>query len=191
MNKIYELKKIQNQRRKTQVLTHYGNGKLACVKCGFDDIRALSIDHVLGNGAEEKITRSSSLYLYLIKNNFPQGYQTLCMNCQWIKRFDNNEFTNKNPRRTLEEIRDSHRVKALLGESKRPKIINASMIRKFVNRNQGMIFTLDEIKKELNLSKNEYHNLQTSLTRLIKEQRIRRVGRGEYKFLQFVKPIKF
>ena len=72
------------------VLTHYGNGKLACVKCGFDDVRALSLDHINGlNGAaREQILK---LRLRLIREGFPGGYQTLCMNCQWIKRHENHE----------------------------------------------------------------------------------------------------
>ena len=32
-----------------------------------------------------------NLYNWLIKNNFPSGFQTLCMNCQFIKREENRE----------------------------------------------------------------------------------------------------
>lgn len=75
---------------KSSVLTHYGNGKCACTKCGFSDIRALSIDHIEGNGAEHrKILRRGGLsfYKWLVQNEFPLGYQTLCMNCQFIKSY--------------------------------------------------------------------------------------------------------
>ena len=86
---------------KTEVLTHYGNGKLACVKCGFDDIRALSIDHIKGNGAEErKRLGASRLYNYLRERNYPRGYQTLCMNCQWIKKAKNGEY-RQSPRKAF------------------------------------------------------------------------------------------
>jgi len=90
---------IQAKRRtlriKTDVLTHYGNGKLACVRCGFDDIRALSIDHIKNDGAEFRKTMQPNrsrafsgleFYVWLQKNNYPDGLQTLCMNCQWVKR---------------------------------------------------------------------------------------------------------
>jgi hypothetical protein len=82
---------------KEVILTHYGNGKLACVKCGFDDIRALSIDHIDGRGAEHKrsLGISGSLHSWLLKNHFPEGYQTLCMNCQFIKRYENKELYKK------------------------------------------------------------------------------------------------
>ena len=74
---------------KAQVLTHYGNGKCACVKCGFDDMRALSIDHVNGRSEDRKV--GSVLYSWLRRRLFPLGYQTLCMNCQYIKRTENSE----------------------------------------------------------------------------------------------------
>ena len=84
-------------RVKELVMSHYGNGSKACVKCGFDDIRALTIDHIDGGGSkhikELKMKRGGSrFYNWLIKNNYPPGYQTLCMNCQLIKRFENNEW---------------------------------------------------------------------------------------------------
>ena len=86
---------------KRQVLTFYGNDKCACVKCGFGDIRALSIDHINGNGAKQRKQESGlrgggiRFYTWLIKNNYPIGYQTLCMNCQFIKRQTNNEHNGK------------------------------------------------------------------------------------------------
>ena len=70
--------------RKVKVLTHYGNGKIACVLCGFEDMRALSIDHMNGGGAKHIKSLHKNFYDWLVENNFPEGYQTLCMNCQWI-----------------------------------------------------------------------------------------------------------
>ena len=79
---------------KITVLTHYGNDKCACVKCGFSDLRALSIDHINAGGKAHKASLKRNgvrFYRWLQKNNYPLEYQTLCMNCQWIKRFENNE----------------------------------------------------------------------------------------------------
>lgn len=76
--------------RKIKVLTHYGNGRLACIKCGISDIRVLSLDHIMGNGYEERKLHPNA-YPYVLRNNFPLGYQTLCMNCQMIKRFEEGE----------------------------------------------------------------------------------------------------
>ena len=76
---------------KTTILNRYGN---ACVQCGFDDIRALQLDHIADNGAEERKTlggqkfSGANFYLYLIKQGLPDGYQTLCANCNNIKQWD-------------------------------------------------------------------------------------------------------
>ena len=75
---------------KLEVIEHYGGGKLACVKCGFSDIRALSIDHIKAVG--QKRMNSGYFYHWLRKNNYPEGCQTLCMNCQWIKRAEQREY---------------------------------------------------------------------------------------------------
>ena len=78
---------------KQEVLTHYGNGKCACVNCSFDDIRALSIDHIEGGGHKERLKLGKGLdrggvsfYRFLRQRGYPEGYQTLCMNCQVIKQ---------------------------------------------------------------------------------------------------------
>ena len=90
----------KKQKLKSEILLRYGNGKCACVKCGFDNILALSIDHINGNGAEHrksnpKVHGGHLFYSWLKKGNYPEGYQTLCMNCQWIKKWENNEFRKK------------------------------------------------------------------------------------------------
>lgn len=87
-----------NNRIKNEVLTYYGGGKLACAKCGFTNIWALTIDHIDGKGADHRkqighIT-GKKFYLWLKANNYPTGYQTLCWNCQWIKRHENKECQN-------------------------------------------------------------------------------------------------
>lgn len=87
--------RVEREAIKAEVLTHYGGGTLACVRCGFSDIRALSIDHISGNGTEEKkrLGRAGTeFYRWLRQNLYPKGYQTLCMNCQFIKREENKEY---------------------------------------------------------------------------------------------------
>lgn len=85
-------RRAENRQRafeiKKKVLTHYGNGKFECVLCGFKNTVALSLDHINNNGYEERkiFNRPNPLYRHLIKNNFPDGYRTLCMNCQFIER---------------------------------------------------------------------------------------------------------
>lgn len=80
-------------RLKLSLLTHYGGGKCACVICNESRLACLSIDHIHGGGNKHrKISGSGgNMYLWLKRNNFPEGFQTLCMNCQYVKRFLENE----------------------------------------------------------------------------------------------------
>ena len=85
-----ELIRKRNQELRLELLEAVGG--LVCKKCGFDDWRALQVDHVSGNGAEERKTQSQN-YLAMIKQvrEVPKKYQVLCANCNWIKKYENNE----------------------------------------------------------------------------------------------------
>lgn len=98
--RINELQSKWRKKFRTEVLFHY-SPSLKCTKCGFSDIRALTIDHITGGGAKQREqlnTSSYGLYCWLKKNNYPKGYQVLCFNCQWIKRCENKEW-GKHPRK--------------------------------------------------------------------------------------------
>ena len=71
---------------KAEVLSHYGNNVLACVKCGYNNPKALSIDHINGGGNEHRRSLKGNIYQWLKQTKFPEGYKTLCMNCQWEKK---------------------------------------------------------------------------------------------------------
>jgi hypothetical protein len=84
-------RKTTNQRRRDAVITLFG-GK--CKKCGFDDPRALQLDHV--HGAKEPrghpMRNGSRLYDALLKGERDtEEYQLLCANCNWIKRVEEDE----------------------------------------------------------------------------------------------------
>jgi len=70
-----------------QVLSKLGN---KCCKCGFDDPRALQVDHINGGGVKHrKEVVSAYLILgWLKRNNYPKGFQILCANCKRIKELD-------------------------------------------------------------------------------------------------------
>ena len=82
--------KKKSTRIKTEVMTYYGGGKPACSVCGEGRLACLTIDHINGNGAahRKEIGGCSGIWFYkwLQKNDYPDGYQTLCMNCQYVKR---------------------------------------------------------------------------------------------------------
>ncbi len=71
-------------------ISHY-SPKLSCKRCSFNNIDGLTIDHVDGGGRAHLKNIKTDLYVWLRRNNFPSGYQVLCMNCNWIKRVENNE----------------------------------------------------------------------------------------------------
>lgn len=78
---------------RSDVLEHYGT---SCAHCGFDDTRALCIDHIENNGGEERRQLGSEkfsgwkFYEHLKKEGYPEGYQTLCWNCNAIKQVERN-----------------------------------------------------------------------------------------------------
>lgn len=80
-----------NQKQKIFELLGGENG-VRCFRCGFEDIRALQIDHKFGGGLVEwKQVRQNRIALYKLIRANPIAYQLLCANCNWIKRFENGE----------------------------------------------------------------------------------------------------
>ncbi len=84
-----EKRREKREEIRRRVLTHYGNGKLACVLCGESRLPCLSLDHINNDGMEHRrIIKSMEICNWAERNNFPSGFQTLCMNCQWVKKHD-------------------------------------------------------------------------------------------------------
>ena len=80
--------KERHKSLKMQVLNQYSITQYpSCAKCGIDDVDVLCIDHINGDGAAHRkhIKSGNHLYTWLITNNFPEGYQVLCHNCNWKK----------------------------------------------------------------------------------------------------------
>ena len=60
-----------------------------CAICGFTDKRALTLDHKLNNGNEERRRLGErGVYMKAKKEYLPNEYQIICMNCQFIKRVE-------------------------------------------------------------------------------------------------------
>jgi hypothetical protein len=83
------------KRHRLALITKLG-GK--CVRCGFDDPRALQIDHVNGGGAREvhSFPNRHRYYKHLL-SDVSDKYQLLCANCNWIKREENKECFKTDP----------------------------------------------------------------------------------------------
>ena len=62
-----------------------------CVVCGFDDSRALQIDHINGGGNKELATMGHKAIYRKIVAGGTEGYQLLCANHNWIKRAERGE----------------------------------------------------------------------------------------------------
>ena len=72
------------QRLKVEVFSYYSNGTIECRCCGENKIEFLTINHIFGNGREHrrKLGRGgTTLYRWLRKNDFPNGFEVLCYNC--------------------------------------------------------------------------------------------------------------
>lgn len=71
---------------KNEVFGHYGK---SCQCCGESNSVFLAIDHVDGSGGSHRrslsLKSSTDMYRWLKRNNWPQGFQTLCYNCNWAK----------------------------------------------------------------------------------------------------------
>jgi hypothetical protein len=91
---IKERIKISHQNLKFSVLAIYSEGQPECSCCGETEISFLSIDHINNDGADHRrkfarkycTFRGYQFYLWLRKYGFPEGFQVLCMNCQFGKK---------------------------------------------------------------------------------------------------------
>lgn len=82
--------KARQQQLKLEVFTHYSGGHPRCVHCGITDIDVLCLDHIEGGGYQhrkELSSRSSKAFYHWVKDNdYPQGFQVLCANCNMKKK---------------------------------------------------------------------------------------------------------
>ncbi len=86
-----EKDKARRDENKEAVLKHYG-GK--CVTCGMSRPSCLAIDHIHGDGNthRKKIGKwGSGFFKWLVDNNFPEGFQILCHNCNMIKHIEGDD----------------------------------------------------------------------------------------------------
>jgi hypothetical protein len=88
-NEYHRVRRVAN---KAKLLELFGS---KCKNCGFDDPRALQLDHVKGDGylAAKGLRSGSKLYAAVLRGTLPQAsFQLLCANCNWIKRHENGEY---------------------------------------------------------------------------------------------------
>lgn len=89
--RLRDASRVQRLAVRKEALDRYGR---TCRRCGFADDRALQIDHVNDNGAAERKSLGGQhvsgwrFYCWLKKQGWPEGYQTLCANCNAIKQVE-------------------------------------------------------------------------------------------------------
>ena len=90
-NKEKIIEKNKKRKNKLRFFVFEKLGSFKCIKCGFDNINALCIDHINNDGSEDrKKIGFDSIALYRKILNMPQSearnlYQVLCRNCNWLK----------------------------------------------------------------------------------------------------------
>ena len=81
---------------KTKTFKHLEVDPPHCIKCGFKDVKALTIDHITGGGNKEraKLGHWRAIYQKILKmpsKEAREQYQVLCYNCNKIKVYENKE----------------------------------------------------------------------------------------------------
>ena len=69
--------------RKQMIINHYGG---VCSCCGEKHLEFLSIDHIGGGGNKHRreLKKNHQLfYNWIVKENYPEGFRVLCMNCNF------------------------------------------------------------------------------------------------------------
>jgi hypothetical protein len=83
-------RKIRYNIKAYKAIEYYSNGSMKCEICGIDDRDVLCLDHIDNDGSKHrKECKYSSIYSWVETNNYPEGFQVLCRNCNWKKHLEN------------------------------------------------------------------------------------------------------
>lgn len=90
-----ERERRRREKARADVLKILGS---KCVGCGFDDPRALHVDHVHDDGKVERVLFKKDfvkLRRHIAKNHKSGRWQILCANCNTIKQWDRMKCARK------------------------------------------------------------------------------------------------
>ena len=80
--RVKQKQREKNHENRLKIIDFYSKGTRSCSCCGEKELTFLTIDHIDGGGTQHrKEVPASNLSRWLIKNNFPEGYDILCFNC--------------------------------------------------------------------------------------------------------------
>ncbi|MFA5766518.1 MAG: hypothetical protein WC919_01165 [Candidatus Paceibacterota bacterium] len=81
---LIRLSHERQRKTRLKVLRHYGGETPKCACCGESHTEFLSIDHINGGGNKHrKNNKIVSIYAWLYKHKFPDGFRVLCHNCNF------------------------------------------------------------------------------------------------------------
>ncbi len=113
---------MDRQSIKQRVINMYGG---VCANCGYSDIRALQLDHIIAIKKPSGPYGRSGAGLYyaiLLGKQNKDDFQVLCANCNRIKMFTHNEFGSYERTRKLGVVDaliksglDSHLIMKIMG----------------------------------------------------------------------------
>lgn len=104
-DKYNSTNKELKRRKRLMVLKHYSDDPPKCACCGETIIDFLTIDHINEDGAKHRNKGIRRIANWLIKNNYPEGFQVLCWNCNWGRRVNNGVC----PHKTSSKIEDAEK----------------------------------------------------------------------------------
>lgn len=80
--KVLESVKKKQRKLKSIVFSHYSKGTPTCACCGETILQFLTIDHINNDGGAHRAKiGANNIYPWLKRNNYPEGFQVLCFNC--------------------------------------------------------------------------------------------------------------
>mgnify|MGYP001569003390 CR=1 FL=1 len=93
LDQMRQYNQIRGAELKLAILNRYSKpNPPRCACCGIDDTDVLCVDHINGGGnahrKQIRVLSGTMFYRWLMKNNYPEGYQILCANCnlkKWVK----------------------------------------------------------------------------------------------------------
>lgn len=104
-----------------EVLVRYSSDPPYCLCCGERRFQFLSIGHINGGGRQHAVQRrnngeGTTLFMWLKRNGYPEGYQILCHNCNQAKGYYGIcPHQKERDEARLDQEQDKHR--SVLGQS--------------------------------------------------------------------------
>ena len=109
-DKHSEYHKRHNAEKRREVLLHYSNSiDIQCICCETKVMDFLTLDHIDGGGRQHRknTTNSTVNYLHSLHEQtgkWLEGFQVMCMNCNWYKHL-NGECSVENHSNIILEVK--------------------------------------------------------------------------------------